>query len=132
MTCDANIDIAFSNERRYVSSREEDTVILSDPDDIATLPVYTQSNWMIHYKANIKSVVSPELDIRACNRQCSLASSSTHPISGLTHPPTIRCIFREVCLYDMPEKEFDNMYLYTGRTFLWDCKQQAAINCFGV
>jgi hypothetical protein len=75
MTCDANIDIAFSNERRYIGSREENTVILLDPEDITILPMYTQSNWMIHNKANIKSVVSPELDIRTCNRQCSLASS---------------------------------------------------------
>jgi hypothetical protein len=65
---------------------------------------------MIHDKANIEPVVSPELDIRTCKHQCSLAFSSTHPISGLTHPPTIRCIFREVCLRGMPEKEFDDMY----------------------
>jgi len=76
MTCDANIDIAFSDERWYVSSREEN-----------------KSNWMIHNKANIESVVSPKLDIRT-------------------------------------RQQFDAFFVKSA--FLWDCKQHAAIDCFGV
>jgi hypothetical protein len=83
---------------------------------------------VIHNETNIKSIVSPILNIRTYQAQYHLHKA----IGRLAYPLASGYIYREACLYHVFEKRVD----YTGPraegTFLRDCKEQAALQCIDV